>query len=141
MLKLIKNHDKEKSMAKILIIEDDEKFRKMLRQMLERAGYEIEEAPNGEEGIKLYTEKPTDLIITDIFMPEKEGIETIIEIKRDFPNAKIIAISGGGRTRAFGFLDQVKSLGVERTFTKPFERNVIIESIQELLFQDTHGSK
>ena len=91
-------------MARILIIDDEEKFRKMLRQMLERAGHEVVEAPDGKEGVKLYREKLTDLIITDIFMPEKEGIQTIKELKRDFPEAKIIAISGGGRNGLFYFL-------------------------------------
>jgi CheY-like chemotaxis protein len=84
-------------MKRILIIDDDGQFLAMLRQMLERNGYRIVEVANGEEGIKLYRENPTDLIITDLIIPEKEGIESIIELRQDFPDVKIIAISGGGR--------------------------------------------
>lgn len=84
-------------MPLILIIDDDDQIREMLRQMLERAGYEVTDAPNGKVAMKLYREQPADLIITDLIMPGKEGIETIIELRRDFPEVKIIAISGGGR--------------------------------------------
>ena len=84
-------------MALILIIDDDDQIRRVLRKTLERDGYDVADAPNGKEGIRLYRENPADLVITDIIMPEKEGIETIRELRRDFPEVKIIAISGGGR--------------------------------------------
>ncbi len=120
-------------MRRILIIDDDVQFCQMLRQMLERAGYEVVEASNGKEGIKLFREAPTDLVITDIIMPEKEGIETIIELKREFTNVKIIAISGGGHLEASGYLNSTKYLKVARTFEKPFNREELLEAIQELL--------
>ncbi|MCP4135936.1 MAG: response regulator [bacterium] len=120
-------------MAKILVIDDDSKFRKMFRQMLEKAGYEIQEAENGGEGIKIYVEDPADLVITDIFMPEKEGIETIFELKRDYPGIKVIAISGGGKTGDFRFLEYTKEFGVTEIFSKPFEKNVILGKIEEIL--------
>ena len=84
-------------MKRLLVIDDDDQMRQMLKQMLERAGYEIIDAPDGQTGIELYRQNPTDLIITDLIMPQKDGMETIIELKRDFPNVKIIAISGGSR--------------------------------------------
>jgi len=83
-------------MARILLIDDDAPVRRTLRKMLERQGYEVEEAPDGKAGLTLYQENPADLIITDLIMPEMEGIETIMELRRRFPDVKIIAMSGGG---------------------------------------------
>ncbi len=120
-------------MKRILIIDDDTQFRQMLRQTLERAEYEVVEAPDGNEGIKLFRDGPTDLAITDIIMPEKEGLETIIELKREFTDVKIIAISGGGRLETKGYLNSTKRLKVARTFEKPFDREELLEAIQELL--------
>ena len=82
-------------MSRILIIEDDEHVRGMLRKMLERIGYDVFDAPDGKEGLDFYRNTPVDLVITDILMPEKEGIQTIMELRREFPDVKIIAISGG----------------------------------------------
>ena len=121
-------------MKRILVIEDDTQLRQMLRQLLERQGYEVVDAPDGKEGIKLYRQAPTDLIITDIIMPEKEGVETIIELKRDYPDVRIIAISGGSRgIDATDCLSYVKGVGVQRTFTKPFEHKELLVAVQELL--------
>ncbi|MCH8809524.1 MAG: response regulator, partial [Proteobacteria bacterium] len=91
-------------MARILIIDDEDELRSMLRQMLEQAGHEVTEAVNGAEGIRLYEQDRPDLIITDIIMPEKEGVETIIALRRADPDLPIIAISGGGRLDATDFL-------------------------------------
>ena len=121
-------------MKRILVIDDDMQMRQMLRQTLERAGYEVTEAPNGQEGLKLYRQAPTDLIITDIIMPEKEGVETVIEFRRDFPDAKIIAISGGSRgIDAKGCLHAVKLFGADCTFSKPFDRKKLLKTIKKLL--------
>jgi len=95
-------------MARILIIDDEPQLLDMLGQTFEREGYDIVKASNGKEGIKLYRENPVDLIITDIIMPEKEGIETIFELRKDFPDLKIIAISGGGRIEPEEYLDIAK---------------------------------
>lgn len=119
-------------MKRILIIDDDTQFRQMLRQTLERAGYEVVEAADGNEGIKLFREAPTDLVITDIIMPGKEGIETIIELQREFPDVKIIAISGGGRIEAEEYLGFAKKLKVAGTFEKLFDREELLEAIEEL---------
>ena len=120
-------------MANILIIDDDNQFRTMLRKMVERNGYEVIEASDGKEGIKLYRKNPTDLIITDLIMPEKDGIETIQELRKDFPDVKIIAISGGGRLGPHDYLHLAKMLGAQRTLTKPIELPELLRNIKELL--------
>lgn len=120
-------------MARILIIDDDVKFLKMFRQMLERAGHEVVEAPNGKVGVELFRENPTELIITDIFMPEQEGIGTIIELKKEYPGLNIIAISGGGQKGNFHYLEMAKMLGANHSFTKPFERQEMLRAIKELI--------
>ena len=120
-------------MALILVIEDDEQYRKMLRHMLERDGYEVMDASNGMEGIRAFKERPADLIIMDIIMPDKEGLETIQDLREDFPDVKIIAISGGGQMSPDIYLDLAKSLGALRTFSKPFDREEFLKAIQESL--------
>jgi len=120
-------------MPNILIIDDDNQFRTMLRKMVERNGYEVIEASDGKEGIKLYRKNPTDLIITDLIMPEKDGIETIQELRKDFPDVKIIAISGGGRLGPHDYLHLAKMLGAQRTLTKPIELTELLKTIEELL--------
>ena len=121
-------------MARILIIDDDDQFRAMLRTMLEKAGYnDIEEAANGSIGVKLIRQHPFDLVITDIIMPDKEGIEMITELSRDYPGIKIIAMSGGGKIDPQGYLEMAKHLGASRTLAKPFKHADIIDAVQELL--------
>jgi len=120
-------------LAHILIIDDDSQVLDMLRQTLEREGYDVVVASNGRVGIKIYREDPADLIITDMVMPEKEGIETIIELKRDYPDVKIITMSGGGIINPEQYLDISRKLGVERSFTKPIERKKLLFAIQELI--------
>ncbi len=120
-------------MKRILVIDDDIQVRQMLKQTLQRAGYEVVDAADGNEGIKLYRDEPTDLVITDIIMPDKEGIETIMELKRDFPDVRIIAISSGGRVVPGNYLEIARRLGVDRTFAKPFDRAELLEAIQQLL--------
>ncbi len=121
-------------MKSILVIDDDIQVRQLLRQILEREGYYVLDAPDGNKGLKLYRQSPTDLIITDIIMPEKEGLETIRELKREFPDVKIIAISGGGHNLdAKGCLNVVKHFGVDYIFSKPFDRKELLEAIQKLL--------
>lgn len=120
-------------MPSILIIDDDPQVLAMLRQRLMRNGYEVIEAADGKEGVKIYRENPTDLIITDLIMPEKEGIEIIIELRRDFPDIKIIAMSGGGRVSPDQYLPMAKGLGARYTFAKPIEMEELLQAINELL--------
>jgi CheY-like chemotaxis protein len=120
-------------MARILIIDDEPQIRSMLRLMLERVGYEVAEAPDGIEGIRRYRENPADLIITDLIMPNKDGIGMIIDLKKEFPKVKIIAMSGGGVNRPEGYLDGAKKLGAARTLTKPIDRDEMLKAVKETL--------
>lgn len=120
-------------MARILVIDDEDGVRAIVREMLERAGYEVLDAPEGGKGLELLRERPVDLVITDLFMPEKEGIATIRELRRNFPNVKIIAMSGGGRTRNLDILSDAKRLGAARTLTKPFDPQEMLVTVEEVL--------
>jgi len=122
-------------MARILVIDDEAPVRDILRQILEREGHEVVDAPEGAIGLKLFYENPTDLIITDILMPEKEGIEIILELRKTAPGVKIIAISGGGRTGKLDVLPIAKSFGALRTLAKPFERQELLAVVREVLGQ------
>ena len=120
-------------MAHILIIDDGALIRTILRQALEREGYKIADASNGKEGLRLHRQDMADLIITDILMPEKEGIETIMELKREFPDVKIIAISGGGMGAAEDYLHMANKLGAKFTFPKPVEIEKLLSAVKELI--------
>lgn len=121
-------------MAKVLIIDDDIQIRKVVRKSLEREGHTVIEAANGEEGIEAYRKEPTDLVITDIIMPGKEGIETIKDFTREFPGIKVIAISGGSQHLAPElWLNVAKCLGAVQTLTKPFTYEELIETVNLLL--------
>ena len=106
-------------MAHILIIDDELQIQLMLRKLFESEGYKVTGASDGNEGIRLYRENPADLIITDFIMPEKEGIETIRDLKKEFPEVEIIAISGGGRGSPEVYLGFAKNMGAKYTFAKP----------------------
>ena len=120
-------------MARILVVDDDFAARTLLRRLLEPAGHVIVEALDGDEALRYYRLKPADLVITDILMPGREGLSTIHEIRLEFPDAKIIAISGGGETGELDFLSQARNLGARRTFAKPFAVREILDAVSELL--------
>ena len=120
-------------MYSILIIDDDEKFRVMLRSMLERAGYDVVEAREGGEGIKVALGRHFHLAIVDLIMPEKEGIETIMEMRKNLSNLKIIAISGGGRGKPEGYLQTARVAGAHLAFTKPLDQEEILAAVKELI--------
>jgi YesN/AraC family two-component response regulator len=115
---------------RVLIIDDEELARFAIREILENADYDVEEAENGRIGIKKQIKTPFDLIITDLIMPEKEGIETIIELKNSFPNLKIIAISGGGRSRNMDFLEMSERFGANQILAKPFTEQQLLDVIK-----------
>jgi YesN/AraC family two-component response regulator len=119
-------------MARILIIDDSIVIRKMLKQFLEKASYEVLDAPDGKAGLKLHHVKPADLVITDIVMPEKDGLEIIMEFRRDFPAVKIIAVSGGGQVDANEYLHTARLLGAQKTLSKPFELQDLLRAVKEL---------
>jgi DNA-binding response OmpR family regulator len=119
--------------ARILIIDDDEMFREMLARFMETAGHAVASASDGEKGLKAYARFRPDLVITDIMMPEKEGLETIAELRalrRDLP---IIAVSGGGQVVHADFLSVAERAGASRTFHKPFEPAEMTAAVASLL--------
>jgi len=120
-------------MACILIIDDEDLFRVMLRKFLEREGHTVVEAADGKEAIQKYKEATVDLVITDILMPERDGIETIVSLRREHPHLKIIAVSGGGDTGKLDFLPAAQHLGAVRTFKKPFDRREFLDAVSEIL--------
>jgi len=120
-------------MARVLIIDDEDIVRVTLRQMLEKAGFQVEEAENGVKGLERQRAAPCDLLITDLIMPEKDGVETIIEFRREFPETKIVAISGGGRTKNMDFLKLAEKVGADGVLPKPFRRNELLEVLVKAL--------
>ncbi len=120
-------------MKKILIVDDDDLIRDLLYEILVDKGYKVYEAENGNRALQLLKSETFDLIITDIIMPDKEGIETIIDIKKKLPQAKIIAMSGGGQLDANSYLSIAKKLGVQQTVSKPFDPIELMNIIEELL--------
>jgi DNA-binding response OmpR family regulator len=121
-------------MARILLIDDDNEVRTMLRLTLAYFGHTVIEARNGKEGLALFKEANADLVITDIVMPEKEGLAVLIELReKQVPPVKIIAISGGGRQKAVEYLRLAKLMGAARVLAKPFSNEALLAAIDELL--------
>lgn len=120
-------------MIRILVIDDEEQICSLISMMLEENGYKVETANNGNEAIKKFTEKPFDLIITDLMMPEKEGLETIIDLKEIYPAVKIIAMSGGLRNQDVDFLKTAKIFGASITLRKPFNTQTLLNAVNEVL--------
>ncbi len=119
-------------MAKILVIDDDKQIRGLLTRIFVAAGHDVRTAEHGAIGIKMLRQDVADLVITDILMPEKEGIEVIMEVKRDFPDVKIVAISGGDRDGC-DFLPMTKPLGADCSLRKPFSVKEIGDVVEGLL--------
>ncbi len=120
-------------MKKILVVDDDDLIRDLIYEILEPQGYQILLAENGNRALEILDKEEIDLIITDIIMPDKEGIETILDIKKRLPHAKIIAMSGGGQLEANSYLSMAKRLGVNATISKPFNPVKLLNVIQEIL--------
>ncbi len=119
--------------GKILVIDDDDNVRETICDTLLAAGYEVEQARDGDQGLRTFGEAHFDLIITDILMPQKEGIETILEIRNVNPEIKIIAISGGDRGGNYAYLDMAEKLGADKTMKKPFVPRQLLALIEEVL--------
>lgn len=120
-------------MALILLVDDDAAIRGSLARILERAGYDVDTASNGHEAIAAMRRRQADLVITDILMPEKEGMETIIQMRKEYPRVPLIAMSGGGIVDAAHYLDSASNLGADRTFQKPIDYRELLEAVDTLL--------
>ena len=122
-------------MSRILVVDDDEALRRTLCQTLERADYDVVGAADGAAALKLYRQQPVDLVITDLIMPEREGIETILELRRLRPDLKIIAVSGGGLMAPAAYLAPARPLGAAMALAKPFTSEEILQAVASLLNQ------
>lgn len=120
-------------MPRILVVDDDPISRQVLRAMLEKEGHLVTEAEDGVKAVKGYDRNLIDLVITDIFMPEKEGVQTVRELMKENPDVKIIAVSGGSSSANYDSLDWIKMFGVKYTFTKPFNAKAILAAVDDLL--------
>jgi DNA-binding response OmpR family regulator len=120
-------------MAGILIVEDDRDLREMLRTSLVKMKYTVIEASNGKEAILHFKPAITDLVITDLIMPDEDGLKVIMKIKEMKPATKIIAISGGGKAGPGNYLSLASALGADEVFSKPFSIHDLLKKIEELL--------
>src|SRR6266576_3627079 len=115
----IRRRPRRGGVARILVMDDDELLREALRVVLEGAGYEVLEASDGEVGLRLQREHAADLVVVDVFMPERDGLEVIKALRVESPQVKIIAVSGGGRTAQIEVLSVAAAFGAARTLVKP----------------------
>lgn len=120
-------------MPKVLIIDDDLLVRETIVRILERKGYQTLSAPDGRRGLSTFCSEQPDLVITDIIMPDKEGLETIREIRVERPDAKIIAISGGGRIANLDFLEFAGKFGACEMISKPFDPADLLDAVARCL--------
>jgi CheY-like chemotaxis protein len=124
---------KVKTMARILVIDDNNEVRRMIRQALELHGHNVVDAGDGVQALAQFRNCVTDLVITDIVMPEMEGLETIIELRAMDASVKILAISGGGSFVPDGYLRWAEMLGADRRLEKPFTVQQLVSVVNELL--------
>lgn len=120
-------------MAEILIIDDEPGVLGVLRRILENAGHSVTEAPNGEVALREFEDKPADLVITDIFMPEMDGIEFLVHLRTAFPDARVLAMSGGGPLPRDQALSDASLLGADQILQKPFDRENLLEAVDRVL--------
>jgi len=129
-------------MTKVIVIDDEEDIRITLKEVFTRAGFDVEVASNGDEGMSLLREHGADLVVTDIIMPGRDGVETARNIRTEFPETKIIVMSGGGNAAPLGYepaaitttayLASAAAIGADLTLTKPFDREELIKAATEL---------
>jgi CheY-like chemotaxis protein len=124
------------NMPRVLIIEDEVELREMIKTSLIRRKYTVMEAVNGKDALAHFKPSMTDLVVTDLIMPEEDGLKVIMKLKEIKPSLKIIAISGGGKAGPGGYLNLAKALGAHAVFSKPFSINDLISKIEDLLLSE-----
>jgi CheY-like chemotaxis protein len=120
-------------MARILVVDDDEDLRRVAARMLTAAGHEVAEVADGSQAIDAYRAHPSDLVLSDIYMPGVDGVEAIIRLREEFPDIRIVAISGGGYRDQDEVLDMAARLGARATLTKPLERRTLLKTVERVL--------
>jgi len=126
-------------MPGILIVEDDKELREMLKMSLIRRGFTVLEAENGKEAITHFKPLLTDVVVTDLIMPEEDGLKVVIKLRELKPSIKIIAISGGGKVGPGSYLNLAKALGADAIYSKPFSINDLTLKIEQLLDNEQHN--
>lgn len=119
----------ENILKRVLVIDDEALARELIRRILEKEGYEIAEAVNGEQGVESFKGRPCDLVITDLVMPVKDGINTILEIRQLVPDLPILAVSGGGAIAKERYLNAAGYIDGVTTLAKPFTRQQLIDAV------------
>lgn len=120
-------------MTGVLIVEDDNELREMIRISLMRRKFTVMEAANGKEAIMHFKPSITDVVVTDLIMPEEDGLRVIMKLRELKPSLRVIAISGGGKAGPGSYLNLAKALGADAIYSKPFSINDLIDKIEELL--------
>ena len=126
-------HSEPAMRGTILVVDDDPSIRQTLHIALTKAGYEVLQAQDGAEATRLWRARGADLVITDLHMPDKDGIEVIMELRAHSPSTPIIAMSDGGRTKQIGLLASAKLLGAVRTIAKPFTLGEMLTAVEQEL--------
>jgi DNA-binding NtrC family response regulator len=119
--------------ARIIVIDDQEPIRRLIRRTLESHGYSIAEASDGAAGLKLLAQEPAEIVITDIFMPGQDGIVTLRQIRKEFPRVKVIVISGGDATGTLDMRRDAEFLGAVRSLGKPFTGAELVRLVEAVL--------
>lgn len=120
-------------MPRILVIDDEQLLRATVVMILTRAGFSVEEASDGQAGMAMFHKNPPDVVLTDIFMPNRDGIEIIKELKQSSPQTKIIAMTGGGHMRMMEIASAAKVLGADHVLDKPFDSESLLAAINAVL--------
>jgi CheY-like chemotaxis protein len=121
-----------KEAKRVLVIDDNPDMRRTMQALLESEGYAVAVAADGEEALRLQRDLPAAVVITDIYMPGKEGIETIYELRKHFPQTKVIVMSGGSRVTGVDYFQVARELGAVKTLKKPFTPAELIDAVREL---------
>ena len=118
-------------MSSILVVDDEDQIRQLIRETLEQAGYHVTEAHDGAQALRQYRLAPSDLVIMDTLMPDQDGLETTATLRQEFPNVKVIAITGGSDLiDVVNFSDVAKIFGAHRALQKPFEMTTLLDTVE-----------
>ena len=120
-------------MLRILVIDDEPLIRSTVVTILTREGFSVEEASDGAAGIAMFRKNQPDVVITDVFMPNRDGIEVVMELKRSYPHSKIIAMTGGGQMRMMEIGSAANILGADHILHKPFDRESLLATVSAAL--------
>lgn len=120
-------------MARILVVDDEEDFRRIVSRMLTAAGHQVEEAADGRQAIEAYRARPVDLVLADLYMPDIDGVEAIIRLRHEFPDVRIIAVSGGGHLGKEDVLKIAAGIGAQATMAKPLVKKTLLKAVEKVL--------